>query len=73
MVDYESNFIICFNLFSKKLSQSHNLNHEFCELTLIELGHFIVLFFKIIFFLILSLNNEFIEKLTQTNDLLVAK
>jgi hypothetical protein len=37
LVDYELDFVICFDLFSMKLSQFHDPDHEFCKLTQVNL------------------------------------
>jgi hypothetical protein len=46
LVDYELRFVICFGLFSMKLSQFHDSGHGFCELTRVNLCHFIFIFFQ---------------------------
>jgi len=36
--------MICFGSFSMRLSTSHNLSHGFGELTLTDLGYFVMFF-----------------------------
>jgi hypothetical protein len=51
--------MICFGFLSMGLSRSYNLVHVFNELTRVEWGHFIVSYFVIeFFFLISSFNNK---------------
>ena len=52
--------MICFGLLFIMSFRSYNLDHEFCRLTCINSGCF-VLFFRLIFFPVLFLNIKLIE------------